>query len=260
MRPRSWGRSRVTPSGEKRLPAIRTSNPSSDATSASAGNRWYHDRPVSPSSTCTNASSRVPPPSSPVARPRKTPGMTAHRCARSALTSLMYQPSKKPLPTPRPWNASGCRTPRRKAAGVRMGPPSIGRPLARRARWRQCPAMALQASVRAIAERCRQPARWAQAASGDRPPLGARCPCDTTRRAEASAAAHRRHGALALALGLVFAASGCAAAAPEPTATPPSTALGPGRTRRSLRRATRRPSRRDSTRRGRSSSPTAQRS
>ena len=42
-------------------------------------------------------------------------------------------------------------------------------------------------------------------------------------KAETAPRAHRRHGALALALGLVFAATGCTAAAPEPTATPPST-------------------------------------
>lgn len=41
-------------------------------------------------------------------------------------------------------------------------------------------------------------------------------------KAEIAPRAHRRHGTLALALGLVFAAAGCTAAAPEPTATPPS--------------------------------------
>ena len=83
-------------------------------------------------------------------------------------------------------------------------------------------------------------------------------------KAETAPRAHRRHGTLALALGLVFTAAGCTAAAPEPARqTPPRLPHRPVRVpqlRRSLRRATRRASRRDSRRRGRSSSPRARRS
>lgn len=95
MRPCNCGTSRVTPEEVKRLPPTRTSNTSLDAANSSRGCTWYHDRPVIPSSTCTKASSRDVP--SPESRPRKTPGITAQRWVRSALTSLTYQPSKKPL-------------------------------------------------------------------------------------------------------------------------------------------------------------------